>query len=297
MNIRATAVALMTLGAAVVAGATGALDTRDAQAWPANRIIVHVAGPHAGTIDFDVSPSLLPEVLTDIDTGEVIMPTNYCGLRIKKVGALHWDDGFGNLIEAESHGEVTVSGNGYYFMGEEISEYYFGGMEFTGALDTCDTNHPWHFPTPLSYGGNGPQYGAARLILELDQTNAFPTIEFLDHAFEPVELPDLYEDWEPPAGIEEYCEQIPEFCEEEDPDPPTVELEIVWGCILSPDNCPEPDPATPAPGFTLGCMAYSIGCDPDPQPIGNMKVQGDGNSDPKSRTLIGSGTNLQMAGR
>jgi hypothetical protein len=234
MTLSLRAAALSALGVAVFVAASGTIGSVSAQVGSPNRIIVHVAGPQAGTVDIDVEHSLLPELLTNVDTGEVIMPTNYCGLRITQVGALHWDDGFGNLVEAENHGEVTYeSGEGYVFMGENVTDAYLGGMEFTGALDTCDSNEPWYFPTPLSYGGNAPQFGAVRLILELDQPPGFyPTIEFLDYAMEPVELPDLYEDWEEPPNLEDYCEQIPEFCEPKkvDPDlvPPDIGFQLPW---------------------------------------------------------------------
>src|SRR5690606_31309969 len=143
------------------------------------------------------------------------------------------------------------------------------------ALTTCDSNLPWYFPTPLTYGGNGPHPDAAYLVLELDPPqNYYPTIEFLDDAVQPMALPDLYKGWNPPGGLEEYCEQIPEFCEQEpDPwDPKPVKrwiyTEMIYGCVvkdLSTGLCPsEPDPKE-YPDFTLGCMAYATGCDPDPQ--------------------------------
>src|SRR5690606_31331984 len=147
-------------------------------------------------------------------------------------------------------------------MGEDVTDAYLGGVEFTGALSTCDDNQPWYFPTPLSYGGNGPQFGAEKLILELDQPpNAQPSIEFLDHAHEPMELEDLFEDWEPPAGWEDYCEKLPELCEEEEPgsepDPWSEIEELLWGCtVFDPRDCPDYPSRDPF-GLTLGCLAYA----------------------------------------
>lgn len=271
MNLRATAIAITTLGVAFASGALGGLGSGGAEAFGNPRIIVNVGGPEAGTVEFDnVGDSFFPELLINEDTGELLMPTNYCGLRVTHVGGIWWDDGSGNIIEAENHGEIAYeSGEGYMFMGEDITEYYLGGVEFTGALPTCDSNQPWYFPIPLSYGGNGPQFGAERLILELDQPPSFQsTIEFLDEAVEPMEFKDLYEDWEPPADWEDYCEKIPEFCEEdEDPDPVPWDLiqDVLWGCtIYDARDCP--DEPEPYPSFTLGCMAYATGCDPDPEP-------------------------------
>ena len=292
MRFGAKLAALAGIGAVLCAATAGTFNAEPAHAFGNPRIIVNVAGPQAGTVEFENTDSFLPELLINEDTGELLMPTNYCGLRVTHVGGIWWDDGSGNIIEAENHGEIAwESGEGYMFMGEDVTEYYLGGVEFTGALPTCEDNHPWYFPTPLSYGGNGPQFGAERLILDLDQPPGFqPSIEFLDHAHEPMELPDLFEDWEPPADWEEYCEMIPEFCEEEEPEPdptPWNEIEeMIWGCtIFDPRDCPS-DPGTPPLGLTLGCMAYATGCDPDPQPVETFKATG---TEP-----VGEGGSLQM---
>jgi hypothetical protein len=267
MKLKATALALATLGAGLAAGAFGGQGGSGAEAFGNPRVIVNVAGPEAGTVEFENVESFLPELLFDIDTGELVMPTNYCGLRITHVGGIWWEDAGGDVVEAENHGEVAYeSGEGYMFMGEDITDAYLGGVEFTGALDTCEENDTWYFPIPLSYGGNGPQFGVQRLVLDLDQPPGFqPTIEFLDAAQDPIELPDLYEDWEPETGsIEEYCEQVPEFCE---PDPVPWDLieDILWGCsVYDARDCPEEPKEYPS--LTLGCMAYATGCDPDPEP-------------------------------
>ena len=71
---------------------------------------------------------------------------------------------------------------------------YLGGIWFTGPITTCAGGGSWTFPVPLSYGGNAPQFGAERLVIEL--TDLTDTIEFIDHNEDPVELPDLYDDWD-----------------------------------------------------------------------------------------------------
>ncbi len=299
MNLGVKAAALAVLGIASIAGATGAMNAQPAHAWGGNTITVYVGGPLAGTIDFDVDSSFLPDLVIDEDNGGVVMPTNYCGLRITHVGGIYWYDGSNNLVEAENHGEVTVNQQGdYMFMGEEITEAYLGGVEFTGALDTCDDNEPWYFPIPLSYGGNAPQYGAEKLVLQLDQPPSFqPTIEFLDNAMEPVELPDLYEDWEPPADWEDYCEKIPEFCEPKvNPDlvPVDLGLQVLFGCWTL-GTCDEP--STSGSRLTLGCMAYADGCDPDPEPPQIFVAPTSPDSPDDESILTTKSTNLQVATR
>ncbi len=272
MNLGTKAAAMMVLGVAAIAGGASALGSTatPADAFGNPRIVVNVAGPQAGTVDFENIPAdFLPDLLTNEDTGDVLMPTNYCGLNIEYVGGIYWYDASNHLIEAENHGEITYYNNAYRFMGEDVTDAYLGGMEFTGALDTCDSNEPWYFPIPLSYGGNAPQYGAAKLVLELDQPPSFqPSIEFLDSAHEPMELPDLYEDWEPPADWDEYCEKVPEFCEPKvNPDlvPLDLDFSVLFGCWTL-GTCDNGDSLPPELGLTLGCLNYSIGCDPDPQP-------------------------------
>ena len=270
MRIREKVGVLLAAGVAVCAALAAPVSPDSAEGFGYPRIIVHVAGTQAGTVEFDnLDPSFFPDLLTNNDTGELVLPTNYCGLNVEQVSGIWWEDSQGNLVEAENYGEITYYDDAYRLAGQDVTYFYLGGMEFTGPLETCDENPSWYFPGPLSYGGNGPQFGAARLVLELDPpSNYHPTIEFLDHAAEPVELPDLYEDWDPPGGLEEYCEQIPEFCEEE-PDPWDASDEMIWGCVardIWTGLCPsEPEPKE-YPSLTLGCMAYATGCDPDPQP-------------------------------
>jgi hypothetical protein len=109
-----------------------------------NRIIVHVAGTQAGRVEIDVHPLFLPPLVYEDDV--LVIPHNFCGIRIRKAGEFLWLNASGQLVEAENHGDVLK-------MGEE---YYLGGIEFTGLINSCQQNHPWYFPIPLSFGGNGP---------------------------------------------------------------------------------------------------------------------------------------------
>lgn len=179
-----------------------------------NRIIVHVSGIKAGQVEIDVHPNFLPLLPYDVD--DPVIPEHFCGIRIRRAGEFLWQDESGNLIEAENHGDVSAMGD----------EYYLGGIEFTGPLTSCDSNAPWYFPVPLSYGGNGPQFEVARLIIQLDGSTV--PIEFIDHNHEPVEIPDYFDDLEEIPGSEEWLEEIcaehnfPELCEADDSEDPEV---------------------------------------------------------------------------
>jgi hypothetical protein len=145
-----------------------------------NRIIVHVAGTQSGKVEIDVHPMFLPPLV--YEGNALIIPHHFCGIRIRKPGEFLWLDESGNLVEAENHGSVLELGE----------EFYLGGIEFTGPINTCKQNHPWDFPIPLSFGGNGPQFGVTRLVIQLDgQTEP---IEFINNAHKSIKLMDLY-DW------------------------------------------------------------------------------------------------------
>ncbi|PSB20495.1 hypothetical protein C7B61_07325 [filamentous cyanobacterium CCP1] len=163
-----------------------------------NRIIVHVAGTQAGKVEIDVHPMFLPPLVHEDNA--LIIPHHFCGLRIRKAGEFLWLDESGKLVEAENHGSVLKLGE----------EFYLGGIEFTGPINTCKQNHPWHFPTPLSFGGNGPQFGVTRLVIQLDGETE--PIEFIDRARKPINLKDLY-DWEKFQDFEDKFEALRDPCQ------------------------------------------------------------------------------------
>lgn len=187
----------------------------------ANRITVHVAGQQAGQVDIDVQPHFLPPLPWDAD-GDSVMPTNFCGLHIRQADAFTWLDESGEVVEAE---------NNVADLQTEDPDAYNGGIEFTGPIDSCEEGGPWYFPIPLSFGGNGQQFGAARLVIEL--TAGSQTIQFIDHNHEPVELPDLFDDIPEIPGIDEFCDEFPDFCEpvddSEDPNDPDGEGSVLGG--------------------------------------------------------------------
>lgn len=124
-----------------------------------------------------------------------IIPDHYCGMCIKAADSFFGDDGIGNVIEAENNGNVLKMDH----------DAYYGGIVFTGPLNSCNQGTPWYFPIPLSYGGNGPQFGAARLTIQLSSQSS---VEFLDHAQEPIEPLDLFDDLEEIPNYEEWLEEV-----------------------------------------------------------------------------------------
>jgi ligand-binding SRPBCC domain-containing protein len=199
-----------------------------------NRIIVDVAGTQAGRVEIDVHPLFLPPLVYEDDV--LVIPHNFCGIRIRKAGEFLWLNASGQLVEAENHGDVLE-------MGEE---YYLGGIEFTGPINSCQQNHPWYFPIPLSFGGNGPQFGAQRLVIQLNDLT--DPIEFIDRAREPLNLKDLY-DWEKFQDLDDkfealsdYCQhhQFKDFCESDGEDFEEWSVELRKGTIE--DESPSKEP-------------------------------------------------------
>ncbi len=204
-----------------------------------NRITVHVAGLQAGNVDIDVDSQFLPPLLYDPDADEFAIPDNFCGLFIRKAGGFTWLDGSGQVVEAENNIEDLDT---YSLNHPGEPNAYLGGIWFTGPINTCAEGGSWNIPTPLSFGGNGPQFGAERLVIEL--TGGTEPIEFIDHNSDPIELPDLYDDWDdfPKDWIEELCESnpLPELCGDDDDDPeiaPWIEIPdelIIFDPIVDP---------------------------------------------------------------
>ena len=259
MNLGHKLGALAVAGIAVCAAMAGPVSQDSAEAFGNPRIIVHVAGTQAGTVEFENALSLLPEELFDPDTGDLVMPAEYCGLRVRHVGGIWWHDANNNVVEAENHGEV----NGTTFMGQDIQDHLLDGMVFSGPLSTCGDNLSWSFPIPLTYGGTGPPAQAERMVLDLDQgSGSAPNIEFLDGSLATIDLSNIHDDGGNPGPG-------PGPGPGPDPEPWQVGDEMIWGCVyrdLDTGLCPRDPEPREYPSFTLGCMAYATGCDPDPQP-------------------------------
>lgn len=193
-------------------------------------IIVNLSGPNAGQVELqDAHYSQFSPLVINNDTGDVLIP-QFCGLRITQAVAFAWYNNnqvVQSLPNYEDFYQHLINLDGGSLNGYHYSEYYVGGIWFTGPIGKCESeNEPWFFPTPLTYDNPNPTLNgmADQLVIQ-----TYGTIEFLDYN---VSLPEPLED--PFGELPEpgdFCETWPDLCEEEDP------VEII--CEAWPELCGE----------------------------------------------------------
>jgi len=126
---------------------------------------------------------------------EVILPNNFCGMRIKKPSRFIWETGDGQLVNSDPYNYVPENGPNSSVQNMFGNSYYFDGIHFSGPIGACSTsNENWHFPFPFTDTGNLTNQ-PLRLTIELEGDSE---IEFLNHTLlnpeEPLGADELFED-------------------------------------------------------------------------------------------------------
>ena len=175
---------------------TGALGAGQAMAFGTPGYLIYVDGPNGGQIE----PI----------GGALPFPEGACGMRLKSNILLAWSWHSGD-VEPTGVLEVDYNGvdyNGWMPPGNELQVV----IEFTGPFgDDCDGPYVFHAPAPPN---SEPPPGAVALSVQFVPPD---DVEFLDenfHVFEPPEPPEHRE----PPDPDDFCEQVPEACENEMPD-------------------------------------------------------------------------------
>jgi len=120
--------------------------------------------------------NFLPDFLPRNDAGELVIPDNFCGIRVVKAGGFQWQKN-GVTITDFPYNRVN---NVASLPGEND---FLGGIDFTGPIGQCaKKNKPWQFFQPITqHGGDSPTPGM-KLVIEMQQDSR---IEFLNFNIQP----------------------------------------------------------------------------------------------------------------
>ncbi|MBG6131307.1 hypothetical protein IWQ47_002824 [Aquimarina sp. EL_43] len=110
------------------------------------------------------------------NNGNIILPKNFCGIRVKRAGSFQWQDKNENVVNDSVFNKVGDLNN----YGEYNELYALKGIEFIGPLDNCkDTNSNWFFKFPLTHS-NSPTVFTEPLKLIIEGVDSGSEIIFLE---------------------------------------------------------------------------------------------------------------------
>ncbi len=125
---------------------------------------------------------------------EVIFPNNFCGMRIRKADRFIWLDQGGQVVNTFPYNYVPENGPDDSILGLFGNEFYFGGIEFTGPIGSCDeANENWSFPYPFTQT-NPVMNAPLKLVIELLQDSEIEFLNYNIHPQEPLDADELFED-------------------------------------------------------------------------------------------------------
>lgn len=174
--------------------------------------------------------ALLPAFLPTNAEGEIVMPDNFCGLRVHGPDRTFWETP-----------EGTVATDLPYLDVDDYESTDF--VQFHGAIGGCSgSNEAWQFLNPLTADSTGGPPPARRLVIELADEVEFlnftlpgaeplsPDELFSDDVF--AQLVEIVELWNSVQEDNGYCDGVQGY--------------MVEVCDANPGICPVPDP-------TFGC--------------------------------------------
>ena len=120
----------------------------------------------AGPLDY------LPDYLPRQDDGALVIPNNFCGIKVRKAASFQWQKDGATITDFPYNRVDDV----FALPGEHD---FLDGIEFTGPIGACaEDNEPWQFFQPLTqHGGDSPVPGM-KLVIEMRSESE---IIFLNH--------------------------------------------------------------------------------------------------------------------
>ncbi|WP_271769308.1 hypothetical protein [Aquimarina algiphila] len=104
------------------------------------------------SIDWQALKDNNPDYNYHDNEGNIILPENFCGIKVTHAVSFKWLDKNGNIINNEMFNRVNKLSN----YGEYGSFYVNEGIGFKGPLDNCkDNNSNWYFKFPLTHTTEG----------------------------------------------------------------------------------------------------------------------------------------------
>ncbi|MHA7055685.1 hypothetical protein ACWGOQ_0000590 [Aquimarina sp. M1] len=162
---------------------------------------------------------------------EVIIPNNFCGMRIKKPSRFIWETQDGQLVQTDPYNYVPENGPNSSVLNLFGQDIYGDGIEFTGPIGPCsDSNENWAFPFPFTDTGSLDNQ-QLRLTIELEGDSEIEFLNYTIHQPEPLEAHELFEDVDFNELIEFFNETFYDGFEQ-------------WVdsvCQANPDDCPLQD--------------------------------------------------------
>jgi len=161
-------------GGGTAGGATTA-DLPDLPPWiqlsGSSRLVLDFGTIINGQPRLTLPISFLPEFLPRNDDGAIVVPDNFCGIRVVKAGGFQWQKNGATITDFPYNRVDNVAS----LPGEQD---FLGGIDFTGPIGQCaGDNKPWQFFQPITqHGGDSPVPGM-KLVIEMRQDSR---IEFLN---------------------------------------------------------------------------------------------------------------------
>jgi len=113
----------------------------------------------------------LPDFLPQNDDGAIVVPDNFCGIRVVKAGGFQWQKNGATITDFPYNNVENVAN----LPGEQD---FLGGIDFTGPIGQCaKKNKPWQFFQPITQNGGDSPVPGMKLVIEMRQGSR---IEFLN---------------------------------------------------------------------------------------------------------------------
>jgi len=125
---------------------------------------------------------------------EVIIPNNFCGMRIKKPARFLWETQDGQLVQTDPYNYVPENGPNSSVLALFGQDVYGDGIEFTGPIGPCTAgNANWAFPFPFTDTGSMTDQ-PLRLTIELEGDSEIEFLNYTIHEPEPLDADELFEE-------------------------------------------------------------------------------------------------------
>ena len=171
----------------------------------------------------------LPRFLPRDDEGNLVIPDNFCGIKVKRAGSFQWQKD-GQTITDFPYNRVD---NVAALPGDHD---FLDGISFTGPIGPCaKENEAWQFFQPLTQTGGDSPVPGMKLVIQMRSGSEIEFLNFNIHAGEPLSAHELFSDevfktLENIAKTFESLEKDNGYC--------SIDQYVMQVCEESPSKCP-----------------------------------------------------------
>jgi|GEM_PF-2143223 len=174
------------------------------------------------TLPIELLPKWLP-----LENGKLVIPNNFCGLHIRNVDSIYWQDGESVVVD---YPYQNIIGD----LSRVDSTAYMGGVYFDGPIGKCaGSNKGWRFFQPITQHGADSPLSGLKLVMEIDPSGDVHFVNYQIIAGKPLSPDKLftektYKDFKDKVkkllnlgNKEGYCEfdqYIEKICSKPDPE-------------------------------------------------------------------------------